>query len=809
MEPVQLVNLEGVIPTPHRGVVYHTPILIWLPRTFPEQPPAVFLVPSGGLFRDPAHRHVDADLRVLTPYLAGWNPRTSTLRRFVDDVCEVFGRYPPLRAPRSGPATTPAVVSSTPGMPAVVVSVTVTSAGGDAAAVPPPRSYSGQATGAGEAPARTPSAPSSSAGTAAAESPAVGARTAVGVSAAPVGLRGAAAAASVAAADDPVTTAPGTVAPGAGHGEPCMVCFDTRPTELMVVYDGCAHQICGPCMTGTFRVLSATSEVGELDCPTCRSSEPAGRGRASIDTIFELQAMARRNPVVFGTGETRPLNDEEFHRVLKLAYTRLGRVTGEEVSACAFCTYPFFAGLTSSGVLTRPVTHGGPCRKCERAICQYCGEEWTDAHAGQTCATLRERRVEEAERASMLLAQGGTFKRCPNPRCGQAISHYWGHACHHIRPGTGCPSCGTHFCYFCCRPHEGFSHTNCPSSCCDYCDCPECPDCRPGRPCPNCPGGCFVCRGMTEEARRERERTRDAHIASRRSRGLSVPQGLCTDAASLVVGPVVDPVVADPSPLPAPAPVDEFLVHPELFDFADHLPRRMPSHGSPVLAWAGHGGGGHQCPHCRERPLLAGASRGNFCDECHTRMPLGDPMLSCRACDYDRCGMCSARNVGSDLPTRCQRCRVRPLLRSISRGNHCDECRSGLRPGAAMGSCRACDYDCCEGCLRRRLAEGPPVGPRPVVPAEPARRVECPGCDRILESTRSIHHFCNDCRASIPAGAPMLSCRACDYDRCENCMRRRGSARPGPFPPSFGRMGAGGWGRPGGGGGGGGGVAAV
>lgn len=39
-----------------------------------------------------------------------------------------------------------------------------------------------------------------------------------------------------------------------------------------------------------------------------------------------------------------------------------------------------------------------------------------------------------------------TSKLCPNVGCGNRISHFHGHACHHISPQTdGCPACHQHF----------------------------------------------------------------------------------------------------------------------------------------------------------------------------------------------------------------------------------------------------------------------------------------------------------------------------------------------------------------------------
>eukprot|EP01041_Mallomonas_annulata_P011291 gene11291-23626_t len=90
--------------------------------------------------------------------------------------------------------------------------------------------------------------------------------------------------------------------------------------------------------------------------------------------------------------------------------------------------------------------------------------------------------------------QYGMSKPCPV--CSTPIAHYKGHGCHHIRPGSGCPSCQNHFCYSC-LSSTGKKWTSCPNKCplfChENCDCPTCLDCSPGKPCDVC-DGCPACR---------------------------------------------------------------------------------------------------------------------------------------------------------------------------------------------------------------------------------------------------------------------------------------------------------------------------
>lgn len=116
------------------------------------------------------------------------------------------------------------------------------------------------------------------------------------------------------------------------------------------------------------------------------------------------------------------------------------------------------------------------------------------------------KKEEEGEKARVKAEQetqellGASSKRCPNPACGIQISHYQYHDCHHIKPGTGCPSCHKHFCYKCLTlgPDNGARWSGrcsagCQLFCYDGCGCPICPDCKPRRPCNNCGGRCPAC----------------------------------------------------------------------------------------------------------------------------------------------------------------------------------------------------------------------------------------------------------------------------------------------------------------------------
>ena len=113
------------------------------------------------------------------------------------------------------------------------------------------------------------------------------------------------------------------------------------------------------------------------------------------------------------------------------------------------------------------------------------------AAKGAAVAAPSPRERFDAELASLPAG----VKRCPG--CGTLGLHALGHHCHHISPGTGCPSCHRHYCFSCLGPHP--CANGCPLFCntaseC-VCDCEPCATCRPGAPCSECdgPAGCPSC----------------------------------------------------------------------------------------------------------------------------------------------------------------------------------------------------------------------------------------------------------------------------------------------------------------------------
>jgi hypothetical protein len=154
------------------------------------------------------------------------------------------------------------------------------------------------------------------------------------------------------------------------------------------------------------------------------------------------------------------------------------------------------------------------CPFCNRDSCARCR---ILHHGALTCAEVQAMEAERAAARESESESGGgggggggatesglslqliraTSKPCPS--CRISISHYHGHACHHIAPGTGCVNCGHHFCFSCLQPAgpavlAGSPGCRCPAYCSNddvlaniknlpiphdaRCGCVFCPDCK-------------------------------------------------------------------------------------------------------------------------------------------------------------------------------------------------------------------------------------------------------------------------------------------------------------------------------------------
>lgn len=66
-----LLNLSGTLPVSFRGVTYRFPITVWIPATYPGDPPFVYVTPTQDMVVRPG-QHVSGEGRVYHHYLAHW-----------------------------------------------------------------------------------------------------------------------------------------------------------------------------------------------------------------------------------------------------------------------------------------------------------------------------------------------------------------------------------------------------------------------------------------------------------------------------------------------------------------------------------------------------------------------------------------------------------------------------------------------------------------------------------------------------------------------------------------------------------------
>lgn len=88
---------------------------------------------------------------------------------------------------------------------------------------------------------------------------------------------------------------------------------------------------------------------------------------------------------------------------------------------------------------------------------------------------------------------------------------------------------------------------------------------------------------------------------------------------------------------------------------------------------------------------------GVQCDRCGGSAYESGDMWSCRACDYDECGICAARlkcPSGHDLLKK-----VAGFSDWIT-GMTCDACKENPWKSGSVWSCRACDFDQCGKCIK-------------------------------------------------------------------------------------------------------------
>ena len=66
-----LLLLDGTLPVPFEGTLYHSPVHVWIPRAYPREPPIVLVAPTPDMMvRRSAH--VEPSGRVWAAYIRAW-----------------------------------------------------------------------------------------------------------------------------------------------------------------------------------------------------------------------------------------------------------------------------------------------------------------------------------------------------------------------------------------------------------------------------------------------------------------------------------------------------------------------------------------------------------------------------------------------------------------------------------------------------------------------------------------------------------------------------------------------------------------
>jgi hypothetical protein len=305
-----------------------------------------------------------------------------------------------------------------------------------------------------------------------------------------------------------------------------------------VALGACGHVVCCACALQTVRAAMTPDRLG-LPCPLCvavgpRAGGGGGARGAAATPLIDHSAIATVHRWSVRPGAplpdgVRPLSDEEVRRfetmMVELALSAAGSAERRLRCPNPSCACLVLAAPLAAGAAARSTA----CPYCRTRLCEVCGRVWA-SHEGRTCAEAEAAARAAPELAALVSAQGASFKPCPG--CGTGITHYRGHACHHITPGVpgGCPSCHTHFCCVCLtvmpEGRRGPCGEGCPRFCSDECDCPDCPDCRPGHACPHCsgPSGCRVCAGETVSDRAARVERQAAARARKMAGGWRGPR---------------------------------------------------------------------------------------------------------------------------------------------------------------------------------------------------------------------------------------------------------------------------------------------
>ncbi|OQE11299.1 hypothetical protein PENFLA_c073G06459 [Penicillium flavigenum] len=113
-----LLHLVGTLPVTFRGTTYRFPIALWIPNTYPREPPIAYVTPT----QDMAVRvgqHVTLEGQVYHHYLAHWAEAwdRSTIADLLSILQDIFAKEPPVRYRQQVPHPPPEAAQTPPPLP--------------------------------------------------------------------------------------------------------------------------------------------------------------------------------------------------------------------------------------------------------------------------------------------------------------------------------------------------------------------------------------------------------------------------------------------------------------------------------------------------------------------------------------------------------------------------------------------------------------------------------------------------------------------------------------------------------------------
>jgi len=303
------------------------------------------------------------------------------------------------------------------------------------------------------------------------------------------------------------------------HADP----LHSDPLHALEVGRGFAQGLAG-------RLGAAAEDAGQAASPAADGPGRKGAGSGGGGGVASSAAAAAAAAAATEEEAEAPLKREEVQRLARFVYE--ASIPLERRFYCCNsekCNRLFDLDFDAAEL---PFRTKEECR----VVCPFCSAESCARckilfHGALECEEVASMEAEKRDgggsEVSLRLIQA-TSKPCPS--CRIQISHYHGHACHHIAPGTGCVNCGYHFCFSClrkagpilgpmekpcgcapfCENDDILAHVkHSPVAHDDRCGCVFCPDCRcevistkagaavvEPRPCANCDGTCVVCVGV-------------------------------------------------------------------------------------------------------------------------------------------------------------------------------------------------------------------------------------------------------------------------------------------------------------------------